>query len=117
MQHAAWLKVGKLQRLSCATRRFKWQGRRAGRHFACQHERTDALKQVSPADSVHEFSKLNRSRMRALNTKSSIWFTQGCQSRQSNKSVLVWAQLFHGAPLVRNFKIEGDERLCSGKQW
>src|SRR5258708_34071257 len=35
------------------------------------------------------FSKLNRSRMRALNTKSSIWFTQGCQSRQSNKSVLV----------------------------
>src|SRR5712671_5206102 len=35
------------------------------------------------------FSKLNRSRMRALNTKSSIWFTQGCQSRQSNQSVLV----------------------------
>src|SRR6266481_8473036 len=35
------------------------------------------------------FSKLNRSRVRALNTKSSIWFTQGCQSRQSNKSVLV----------------------------
>src|SRR5882762_10313075 len=61
MQHAAWLKVGKLQRLPYAVRRFEWQGRRAGRHFACQQERTDALKQVSPADSVHESSKLNRS--------------------------------------------------------
>src|SRR5882757_10951924 len=73
MQHAAWLKVGKLQRLPYAVRRFEWQGRRAGRHFACQQERTDALKQVSPADSVHEFSKLNGSFACARLTRSLLY--------------------------------------------
>src|SRR5712671_3682850 len=73
MQHAAWLKIGKLQRLPRAARRFEWQGRRAGRHFACQQERTDALKQISSADSVHEFSKLNRSFASARLTRSLLY--------------------------------------------